>query len=371
MATTFDLGAFETVCIKLIEEGGYAEALSQLERVRSLLNEICTKLRDKTGGGSGSRGGSRSASKRRTADSLPALAGNRSTGPPRRRSNFSSTAGPAGRSQQGFGVGGGGGEDLSEDVAFRLGSLESRLKKAEMALLAKEEANRVLTADLRQSKARAKESEGRVRSLQHSTRSMEKKMVAFSADNEKVRNAMQNSEYSKSLENELRKRSAVVSSLSVKLEAMTEKAKAYEIKVKLVQEQSKQFKEAKMKAVTGSTDKDKSVLQMERRMVSLKEKLKTSQAALQFCNDELDTREVEVAQLRVSLSMAEEELKDWQSNDDGAQQKLRHSSVALRNVLRDKELLQSKLVSEIEEVEESMGAENQALREEIEELTRS
>ena len=141
--------------------------------------------------------------------------------------------------------------------------------------------------------------------------------------------------------------------------------------MKLVQEQSKQFKEAKMKAVTGSTDKDKSVLQMERRMVSLKEKLKTSQAALQFCNDELDTREVEVAQLRVSLSMAEEELKDWQSNDDGAQQKLRHSSVALRNVLRDKELLQSKLVSEIEEVEESMGAENQALREEIEELTRS
>ena len=43
----FDLAAFEREALKLIETGGYLEAVTQLERLGALIDEIVRKLRKK------------------------------------------------------------------------------------------------------------------------------------------------------------------------------------------------------------------------------------------------------------------------------------------------------------------------------------
>jgi hypothetical protein len=43
----FNLASFERDALELIEKGGYMDALTQLERLRTLIDEICRKLRVK------------------------------------------------------------------------------------------------------------------------------------------------------------------------------------------------------------------------------------------------------------------------------------------------------------------------------------
>ena len=64
-----------------------------------------------------------------------------------------------------------------------------------------------------------------------------------------------------------------------------------------------------------------------------------SEEALQFTTDELEAREVEVAQLRVSAAEATEQVDSWRTQKDDIDRKIRHSSTALRNVLKDKETI--------------------------------
>eukprot|EP01050_Picozoa_sp_SAG11_P037311 SAG11_NODE_14653_length_604_cov_1.120792_2_plen_44_part_01 len=40
-----NLASFERDALALIETGGYMDALTQLERLRTLIDEICRKLR--------------------------------------------------------------------------------------------------------------------------------------------------------------------------------------------------------------------------------------------------------------------------------------------------------------------------------------
>ena len=69
-------------------------------------------------------------------------------------------------------------------------------------------------------------------------------------------------------------------------------------------------------------------------MAVYKEKLRAMKEALKFTTDELESREVEVAQLRVAQQMAEEETAEWRAQKDIIDKKVKHSSTALRNVLQ-------------------------------------
>jgi chromosome segregation ATPase len=214
--------------------------------------------------------------------------------------------------------------------------LEGKLRKAESELQKSVDSARVLKDEIKRLARSLETREDKISALHTTVRTLHKEARAKEQESEIQEVAAVNADYSSSLEGELRKRAAMVSSQEIAIEKLTATNKSLECKVRLLSEQQKRAM-ALAKEAESSVGADASKLEsVGQRVSGLKQKLRATEEALQFTTDELDAREVEVAQLRVSRQEADEQVADWRTQKDDIDRKIRHSSTALRNVLKDK-----------------------------------
>jgi hypothetical protein len=417
-----DLASFEREALKLIETGGYVEAITQLERLSTLIDEIVHKLRkklprkDRVGGKKAPTDDHPQAPKpkaRATSAGLERLTAQpkhkqqqrqkedeRAAGAKPSRAAASDddrqaamrAASPTGsftpwdepsdaRAQQQIVQST---EERHTQLLYKITHLEAKVKKYEDKMQTKEEQAAAAETE-RQRLARTLEAkEKSLMQLKGVMRGIQKEKAQKEDMADRERAVASHSDRTVQLEAELRKRAAIVSQQEIALGKWQAKAKTLECKLRLAKEQEKKVKEEAAEQAAGGLGAGFGLgaagaglgAKGGRRPGSrpgsaaskgsgagggggedvavYKEKLRAMKEALKFTTDELESREVEVAQLRVAQQMAEEETEEWRAQKDIIDKKVKHSSTALRNVLQDKEKTQEKLTQELTEMESSL-----------------
>ncbi len=397
-----DLASFEREALKLIETGGYVEAITQLEKLSALIDEIVRKLRKKL-----PRKDRKAITEkhpdapkpraRATSAGLERLTAQPKHKQPQQKKEAERGAGtkqarsapraspaaedpqaamraasPSGsftpwdapgdaRAQQQIVQST---EERHTQLLYKITHLEAKVTKYENKL--EEQEKQVAASETeRQRLARSLEAKERsLTQLKGVMRGIQKEKAQKDEMADRERAVASHSDRTVQLEAELRKRASIVSQQEIALGKWQAKAKTLECKLRLAKEQVKKVKEEAAEqaagglgAGLGSGAAGEKEVGGGRRPNSrpgsgasnrstggagrsgedvavYKEKLRAMKEALKFTTDELESREVEVAQLRVAQQMAEEETAEWRAQKDIIDKKVKHSSTALRNVLQ-------------------------------------
>ena len=403
-----DLASFEREALKLIESGGYVEAITQLEKLSALIDEIVRKLRkklprkDRGKVATESHPDAPKPRARATSAGLERLTAQpkhkqqqqqqqnepeRSAGakqaravatraPPAVQDPHAAAmraASPSGsfapwdepgdlRAQQQIVQST---EERHTQLLYKITHLEAKVKKYEDKMEAQEKLMAASETE-RQRLARSLEAkEKSLTQLKGVMRGIQKEKAQKDEIADRERAVASHSDRTVQLEAELRKRACIVSQQEIALGKWQAKAKTLECKLRLAQEQVKKVKEEAAEQASaapraglgsGAAVPEKEPASSKRPnsrpgsgassrsaggaarsgedVAVYKEKLRALKAALKFTTDELESREVEVAQLRVAQQMAEEETAEWRAQKDIIDKKVKHSSTALRNVLQ-------------------------------------
>jgi hypothetical protein len=400
-----DLASFEREALKLIETGGYVEAITQLEKLSTLIDEIVRKLRKKLP--AKDRGRKATTAKhpdapkprvRATSAGLERLTAQPKHKQPQQKKEAERGAGakqarsvpraspaaedpqaamraasPTGsftpwdapgdaRAQQQIVQST---EERHTQLLYKITHLEAKVTKYESKL--QEQEKQVAASETeRQRLARSLEAKERsLTQLKGVMRGIQKEKAQKDEMADRERAVASHSDRTVQLEAELRKRASIVSQQEIALGKWQAKAKTLECKLRLSKEQAKKAKEEAAEQAAGglgpglgsSAAAGEKEAAGSRRpnsrpgsgasnrsaggagrsgedAAAYKEKLRALKEALKFTTDELESREVEVAQLRVAQQMAEEETAEWRAQKDIIDKKVKHSSTALRNVLQ-------------------------------------
>ena len=412
-----DLANFEREALKLIETGGYVEAITQLERLSVLIDQIVGKLRKKlpkkrgekftddhpqapkpkaraTSAGlarltaqpkhkqqpkdepesAALRGGAAKAARAPSHSDEDRQSAMRTASPTGSFSPWDEPADPRAQQQIVEST-----EERHTQLLYKITHLEAKVKKFEDKAKTNEEKAEAAETERQRLQRTLDAKDKSLTQLKGVMRGIrqEKDQKVEMADRERA--VASHSDRTVQLEAELRKRAAIVSQQEIALGKWQAKAKTLECKLRLAKETEKKAKEEAAEAMgggfgagvgfgkkpgsrpgsaasggSGTAGSGGVPGAAEREASVYKEKLRAMKEALKFTTDELESREVEVAQLRVAQQMAEEETNEWRAQKDLIDKKVKHSSTALRNVLQDKEKTTEKLSSELQDMEDSL-----------------
>lgn len=401
-----DLAAFEREALKMIETGGYEQAVTQLVRLSELIDAIVLRLRKKLPRKAREidaklQERASSASARRSASTDPAAV-NRLSAPkkvkdppaePEHKPALNVAGGKRSRAGSevaraplAAGAGSvvefspwseedgvnsrpptagtnraGAAGDRENTLRYQVTHLDARLKKAEATAQAKSELARKATTEIQRLERALEARDEKLAALKTALRQVHKEaqLQAEKAERDAKNSAAggaTGADRTAQLENELRKRASIVTQQEISIEKWQAKAKALECKNRLLAEQQKKQKlEREEEGVISGTDARKTAA-LEASVAAQKEKLRATKEALQFMTEELEARETEVAQLRVAQAVSKEESVAWLEEKSKVEKSVKHSSTALRNVLDERENTQAQLLEEIQAVEQSSEA---------------
>ena len=403
-----DLANFEREALKLIETGGYVEAITQLERLSVLIDQIVSKLRKKLpkkdrgekfkmpsddhpqapkpkaratsaglarltaqpkhkqqqeperGGGGGGRpaGGAAKAARAPSRSDEDRQSAMRTASPTGSFSPWDEPADP--RAQQQIVESS---EERHTQLLYRITHLEAKVKKCEDKSKANEEKAEAAETERQRLQRTLDAKDKSLTQLKGVMRGIQKEKDQKVEMADRERAVASHSDRTVQLEAELRKRAAIVSQQEIALGKWQAKAKTLECKLRLAKETEKRAKEEAAEAAAGGFGAGMGLGAAgagkktgsrpgsaasggsgtggvpgagEREAAVYKEKLRAMKEALKFTTDELESREVEVAQLRVAQQMAEEETAEWRAQKDLIDKKVKHSSTAVRFRFRSK-----------------------------------